>query len=50
VPLAQNIEQYHDAEGLALVSSFKNTRNSAGTTYLLEHVIDSDSSPRRNVQ
>jgi hypothetical protein len=48
--MAQNIQQNYDAEGLALVSSFKNTKISAGTTYLFEHVIDSDSSPKRNVQ
>ena len=50
MPLVQNIEQYHDVEGLALVSGFKNTNISAGTTYLIEHVIDSDTVPRRNVQ
>ena len=49
MPLAQNIEQRYDAEGLALVPGFKNTKISAGTKYLLEYVIDSDSSPRRNV-
>jgi len=40
----------NDAEGLAPVSSFKNTKISAGTTCLLVHVRDSDSSPRRNMQ